>query len=368
MLKKLLAFSVLCTPLYVLAQEGPEPYNWANALTLESLTNLQGGLDTGTRNLANLDLTVSVDTESAGWWSDGTLFVYVLGTYGKPPSELTGELQTLSNIQAYDNLTLYELWYQHSFANDAVKLLVGLHDYNSTFYSLESAGLFTLSSLGIGPEIAQVAPSIFPTTAAAIHLTLSHNDQYFLLAAYDGVPGDPAHPHGTQVKFNKSDGVLTAAEWGFASEKKYKLAIGGWKTSAEFENPINGSISDSNQGYYLIGEQYLTDNLAVFFQYGSADKDKNQLEIYSGVGMTYSELWAAEDAIGLGYARVQNSANFLNVNPELLSAESVVELTYFRPVMDKVGIQTSLYYVEHPSMDAELNDSVALGLRLYIDL
>lgn len=369
MLNKLLAFFVLCTAsLYVLAQEEPEPYTWANVLTLESLTNLQGGVETGTRNLANLDLSLSVDTAAAGWWNNGTVFMYVLGTYGKPPSELTGEAQTLSNIEAYDNLSLYEFWYEHSFAEGGVKLLVGLHDYNSTFYSLESSGLFTLSSLGIGPEIAQIGPSIFPTTAAAVHLTLSHNDQYFLLAAYDGVPGDPEHPHGTQVKFKKTDGVLTAAEWGFASEKEYKLALGGWKTSAEVENPIDASVSDSNQGYYVIGEKYLSEKLALFFQYGYADKAKNQLETYSGAGVTYSELFAQEDSIGLGYARAQNSSEFLEVNPDFLSAESVFELSYFRPVMEKLSVQTSVYYVEHPGMAAELDNTYAFGLRLYIEL
>lgn len=369
MLKKLLVVFVLCvTSLNGFAEDDPAPYLWANVLTLESLSNLQGGIETGTRNLANLDLSLLVDTEAAGWWGKGTVFVYVLGTYGKPPSDLTGELQTLSNIQAYNNLTLYEFWYQHSFADGDVKLLFGLHDYNSTFYSLNSSALFTLSSLGIGPELAQVGPSIFPTTATAVHLTLSHKDQYFLLAVYDGVPGDPAHPHGTHVVYDKTDGLLTAAEWGFASEKKYKLAVGGWKTTAEVENPIDGSIGNSNQGYYLIGEKYFTENLAVFFQYGYADKEKNQLEIYSGAGITYSDLWAKEDSIGVGYARAQNSTEFLNANPDLLSAESVVELTYFRPIMEKVSVQASLYYVEHPSMAAELDNSLALGVRLYIEL
>lgn len=369
MLKQLLVVFVLCTTsLGAFAEDEPVPYLWANALTLESLSNLQGGIATGTRNLANLDLSVSVNTDAAGWWNDGTLFVYVLGTYGRPPSSLTGELQTLSNIEAYNNLTLYEFWYQHSFVDGAVKLLFGLHDYNSTFYSLDSSAIFTLSSLGIGPEIAQVGPSIFPTTATAVHLTLSHNDQYFLLAVYDGVPGDPEHPHGTHVVYNKTDGLLTAAEWGFASEKKYKLALGGWRTTAEVENPIDGSITKSNQGYYLIGEKYFNENLAVFFQYGSADKDKNQLEAYSGAGVTYSDLWVKEDSIGLGYARAKNSTEFLKANPDLLTAESVVELTYFRPLMEKLNVQASVYYVEHPSMAPDVENSLAFGVRLYIEL
>ena len=368
MLKKLAVLSLLYVASSHVFAEDVEPYTWSNVLTLESLTNLQGGNKTGTRNLANLDLSLSVDTQSAGWWNDGTLFVYVLGTHGKPPSDLTGELQTLSNIEAYNNLTLYEFWYQQSFVEGAIKLLVGLHDYNSTFYSLDSAGLFALSSLGIGPDIAQIGPSIFPTTSAAIHLNLSHNDQYFLVAAYDGVPGDPEHRHGTHIVFKKSDGILTAVEWGFANEGNYKFGLGGWHTSAEVESPIDGNLIDKNVGYYVIGEKYLHEKLAVFFQYGRADKDKNQLSSYAGAGITYNELWVDDDEIGLGYARATNSSAFLNENPDLLSAETVVELTYARPLMEKLNFQTSIYYVENPSMDPEVDNSVALGVRLYIEL
>lgn len=367
MLKRILSISALCIfPLVTFAEE-TAPYTWTHVLTVESLSNLQGGIDKGTRNLANLDLTLSVDTEAAGWWNSGTLFVYVLGNYGKPPSELTGELQTLSNIEAENNLKVYEFWYQHSFAEGAVKLLLGLHDYNSTFYSLDTAGLFSLSALGVGPEIAQVTPSIFPTTATAVHLTLTHNNQYFLLAVYDGIPGDPSHPRGTHIKFGKHDGLLVATEWGFANEKNYKIALGGWKHTAEVENPIDGNLSDSNHGFYVIGEKYLTESLAVFFQYGHADGHKNQLETYTGLGVVYKNFAVDEDEIGLGYAKAKNSSEFLKANIDLLSAETVVELSYYRPVMEKISVQASLYSVMHPSMSPDLNNSVALGLRAYFE-
>jgi len=368
MLKKLLVLPVFFAISPKLMAEETLPYTWVHALTVESLSNLHGGLETGTRNLANLDLTLSVNTHAAGWWDNGTLFVYVLGNYGKPPSELTGELQTLSNIEADNNLKIYEFWYQHNFEDGAVKLLVGLHDYNSTFYSLDAAGVFSLSSFGVGPDIAQVTPSIFPTTATAVHLTLTHNDQYFLLAAYDGIPGDPAHPHGTHIKFGHDDGLLVATEWGFAHEQDYKIGLGGWRHTASVENPVDGSLMDSNSGYYVIGEKYFDEHWSAFFQYGHADGRKNQLGTYTGVGVTYKNLLVEEDEIGLGYARAENSTEFLAANPDLLSAETVTEFTYYHPVSTKVSVQASLYSVAHPSMAPELNNSVALGLRLYIEL
>lgn len=367
MLKQLLPIFLLSTLSFKSFAQDSEPYAWTHALTLESISNLDGGIKTGTRNLTNLDLTLSINTQAADWWDNGTVFIYVLGNYGKPPSELTGELQTLSNIEAENNIKIYELWYQHSFADGAIKVLMGLHDYNSTFYSLESSGLFNESAFGIGPDTSQVTPSIFPTTATTLHLTLTHDEQYFLLAIYDGVPGDPNHPRGTRIKFGAHDGVLTAAEWGFAKERDYKIGLGGWQQTTKVENPIDGSLIDSNNGFYVIGEKYFTENLAVFFQYGHADASKNQLENYFGMGATYKNFLVEEAIIGLGYARSKNSEAFIKANPGLLSAESVVELSYFIPLIESVAMQTSLYSVKNPSMQPDLDNSLALGVRFYID-
>jgi len=368
MLKKILVTSLLLSflPLHAFAEPSPA-YEWSNALTLESVTNLDGGVAEGTRSLANLDLTLAIDTQAAGWWENGAVFIYVLGNYGKAPSDLTGDLQTISNIQTDNNLKLYEFWYEHSFVDGAVKLLAGLHDYNSTFYSLESAGLFTTSSFGIGPDAAQVGPSIFSTTSTAIHLTLSGEHQYLLLATYDGVAGDPDHPRGTHIKFKKTDGLFNAIEWGIQYENSYKLAVGAWQHTAEVENPVDGSISDSNSGFYLIGEKYLTENLAIFLQYGGADSDKNQLEKYIGAGVTLSNAWVDEDVIGLAYASAQNGSPFLQMNADLLSRENILELSYLRPVTSAVSVQASLYTIDNPSMAPDIDSALALGLRAYIE-
>lgn len=368
MLKKILVASLLLPfmPLNALA-EPSQAYQWANALTFESVTNLDGGVAEGTRNLANVDVTLAVDTQAAGWWENGTAFVYVLGNYGKPPSDLVGDLQTISNIQTDNNLKLYEFWYEHSFAKGAVKVLAGLHDYNSTFYSLESAGLFTTSSFGIGPEAAQVGPSIFSTTSTAIHITLAGEHHYLLLASYDGVAGDPDHPRGTHIKFKKTDGLFNAIEWGVQYEGSYKLAVGAWQHTAEVDNPVDGNFSDANSGFYLIGEKYVGENIAAFFQYGRADADKNQLETYLGAGVTFSNAWIDEDAIGLAYASAQNGSPFLRMNVDVLSKENIVELSYLCPVTSALSVQTSLYAIKNPSMSPNVDDALALGLRAYIE-
>jgi porin len=369
MRKLLLACISCCCVSMVGAEEidAPQAYTWNTALTLEAVSNLQGGVAKGTKTLANFDATLAVDTEAAGWWSHGTWFVYALGDYGKNPSDNSGDLQTLSNIATDNAFKIYEFWYQHRFANDAIKLLFGLHDYNSTFYSLASAGLFTMASFGIGPDTSQVTPSIFSTTSTALHLTLQGEHFYGLFAVYDGVPGDPDNPRGTHIQFNKGDGLFKAAEVGVAEEKKYKFAVGAWQKTTQEERAVDGELSTKNSGFYLIGEKNISDNVAAFFQYGRADDTKNQLDEYWGAGLTYANLIVNEDAVGLGAARAHNGLPFLRENPELEASETVWELTYFSPLVEHLNAQTSLYYVKNPSMMPSVDNAVALGLRLYIE-
>jgi porin len=341
-------------------------YVWENALTLEAIHNLSGGIEKGSAELANLDITLAIDSEAAGWWQNGNLFVYVLGDYGRDPAEFTGGVQGTSNIAADDAIKIYEFWYQHSFIDDSVKLLTGLHDYNSTFYSLESAGLFNHPSFGIGPDTSQATPSIFPTTAWTLHLTLNFDAFYLLTAVYDGVPGNPENPRGTHIKFDSGDGLFKAIEMGVSEESRYKIALGYWSLSAEVENPVDASLIDSNSGIYLIGEKYLLQNLAVFFQFGQADEDTNQIGRYYGGGIVYSNAIKEGDALGLAVAKVENGDGFMVLNPLLLESETALELSYSYPWSDAISSQLSVYQIQNPDMDPTLDDALALGARLVL--
>lgn len=342
-------------------------YSWGGALTLESVTNVDGGVKKGSRELANLDITLAINTEAANWWSGGEWFIYVLGDTGKNPSEYTGDLQGVSNIATDESLKLYEFWYQHYFADDSVKVLFGLHDYNSTFYSLAAAGLYSHPSFGIGPDTSQVGPSIFSTTAMALHLTYQGESQYLLVAVYDGIPGDPDNPRGTHIQFNQGDGLFSAVEWGWANDSQDKIAVGAWQHTAEVENPVDGSANNDNTGAYLIAEKNINDVAGIFLQWGWADDLYNQLEYYAGAGITFNSFWLEGDGFGLAVAHARNGDPYLATHRELERAETAWELSYFAPVIDHLSVQASLYYIQNPSMDKSLDDALAMGARLYIE-
>lgn len=367
--KSLLFAIILGEAVFAHADEDAEPaaYALAGALTLESVTNLEGGAKEGTRELANLDITLAIDTGQANWWNNGEWFVYVLGDTGKDPSEYTGDVQGISNIATDEALKIYEFWYQHSFADGSIKVLFGLHDYNSTFYSLDASGLYSHPSFGIGPDTSQVGPSIFSTTSTALHFTFQGEHQYLLVAVYDGIPGDPDNPRGTHIQFNNGDGLFSAAEWGWANDTHDKIAIGTWQQTAEVENPVNGNINDDNTGVYVIAEKNINDVAGIFLQLGRADDLYNQLEYYAGTGITFNSFWINGDGFGLAVAHARNGDPYLANNEDTERAETAWELSYFSPIVDHLSAQASLYYIQNPSMDKTLDDAVALGARIYIE-
>lgn len=233
----------------------------------EFVANVSGGAEEDEAFLTNVDLTLEIDTARAGLWLGGTVFLYLLDNRGQAPTSFVGDMQGTSNIEAESTLKLYEAWYEHAIANGRAAILGGLHDYNGEFYALENSAVFLNSSFGVGPEVAQMGPSIFPTTSLAVRLRYQPNESWYALAAaYDGVPGHPSDPRGTHIILRKEDGIFYAAEVGKTNvtETDYsKWAVGVWVLDRDFTD-VTGNARTLNHGAYLIGERTLTDSLGGF--------------------------------------------------------------------------------------------------------
>lgn len=355
-------------------------------LTSDFLYNTRGGNEEDGTILGNFDLTFEIDTAKARWWENGTFFIYLLGNFNSngPMTEITGDLQTTSNIEADETFKLYEIWYEHRFAADRVSLLVGLHDFNSEFDVLEYAGLFINSSFGISPDMSQNGPSIFPSTALALRVKAQPTDSSYLMAAiYDGVPGDPGDPPKTAVILDDKDGVFAALELGVTGGEAgqndyYKLATGGWIHTAEVEN-FNGQVHSYNRGIYLIGEKMLYaedqngQGLGGFFQLGIADDDLNQIATYWGAGLHYTGLLPGRDSdiIGLAVAHAESGDEFLRYSETTLGndvehSETAIELTYRSEVTPWLAVQPNAQYVLNPNMDEAVDDALQVGVRLEV--
>ena len=332
-------------------------------LTLDSVSNIKGGIKQKTGYLENIDLTMSVDTQKADLWNSGTLFIYFLNDTGDDPSSFVGDTQGSNNIESYDTFKLYEAWYEHTI--DEISILFGLHNYNSEFYVLDSAGLLLGSSFGIGPEVSQVNPSISPTTSLAFRVLWQNNDGIFIRSAiYDGVPGDPDDKNGTHIILRQEDGLFYSIESGKKSDN-FKIAAGVWYHTAEVID-FKGDTCDANGGYYAIGEFFVGGNNSLFFQAGHAMSDKNAIDNYLGLGWHTSKLFSKSDEVGFGLARAMSSDINIKKN-NLEDAETAYELTYAYKFNDILTMQSSFQYIQNPSMSKSIEDAVVLSIRSTIN-
>jgi len=328
-----------------------------------------GGADHGTAFLSNLDLLFDFDLQRAGLWDGGRAWLYLLDNRGDEPTALVGDLQATSNIEADSTFKVYEAYYEHSFLAGRASILAGLHDYSSEFYVVDSAAPFLHSSLGIGPELSQLPPSIFPTTSLAARLRLEPVEDFYLqYAVYDGVPGNPRDVHGTHVLLSSDDGLLHALEVGrqASADGRYdKIALGAWYLDQDADD-YSGTRRSSNSGAYLIAERTVAAGLTCFAQLGFAANDRNQVGEYYGAGVHWTGFSTArpDDVLGLAVAHARNADRYRRFDPTLSAAETAVELTWRAQLRPWLAVQPDVQYVVDPGMNRGLDDALVFSLRL----
>lgn len=357
--------------------------------TGEIFGNLSGGLETGKKYMANIDLTLTVDTEKAGWWGGGTFFVYSLNNHGGDFSgELVGDLQTVSNIEAGDHWRLYEIWYEQNLFDGAFSILLGQHDLNSEFDVTEYGGLFLDSSFGIEPDIsANVPVSIFPVATPAVRVKLLPNEAFYIQAAvYDGDPGDQdLNNNGLEFRLTSDEGFMSIYEMGYSIAQNslpgtYKL--GGWYHTKKFDDvsatdaagdPVQRS---GNYGIYFLADQMVwseqdgsNQGLGLFVQIGGAPDDRNTVDFYIGGGLNYHGLCPNrdEDDFGIAVAHASISDKMVDAGAGTLeSAETTLEITYLANITPWFSVQPDFQYIINPSADPALKNATVAGLRFGI--
>jgi len=176
--------------------------------------------------------------------------------------------------------------------------------------------------------------------------------------AAEPVPGGPAHPGRTALKFGRDDGALLALEAGRAAGSFRKLALGAWAYPADFA---------------AIGEASLVErvaqNVGGWLRAGVADDQFNDFRGDVGAGVSAAGLVPGrpDDQLAFAVASVQGGAPWRDaqalagapVDPR----ETTVELTWRMPVNDWLTLQPDFQCVINPGLSAELDHAVVADLR-----
>ncbi len=379
--------------------------------TADLAANISGGVRRDVVYLDNVDVTLSVDGAALGWGDGTTLFLYGLGNQGGSITELVGDAQGTSNIEAPTSWRLYEAWIEKLLFSHRLSALVGLYDVSSEFDVIHNAAMFIHGSPGTGPDFSQSGtngPSIFPFTSLGGRVRLSLSDRFIVKAAVlDGVPGNPDKPRGTHVVLDHEDGLLfvgeavalvggvvrmerrTAARRLVARNADIpdydaRVAIGGWTYTTALpeivdpRRPGPAPLSNDSRGAYIFGEwnamREPTDRhqgLSVFARAGVANDRVNRFGSYVGFGAVYTGLIADRDSdhLGVSIAIANNGGPYesaLGSVTRLTSNEAAIEATYLAHVTDWLALQASLQYVINPNTDADIDNALVPILRVQI--
>lgn len=361
------------------------------ALQLVYKADILAGLGGGYRNqigyLGNLDVKITVAGERAFGLGGATLFAHLLHNHGAKPNKQIGTLQGVDNIEVGTNTgKVLQLWYQQQLLDDRLSLLVGLYDLNTEFYVTDSSSVFVHPALGAGSELAQTGangPSIFPTTSVGLRVRANLSEAAYAQAVVlDGVPGNPANPRGTHIRFDRGDGALWAVETGYRpapSEGELevtKLAAGHWRYARRFNDQLDvdqdgAPVKRKNYGFYLLAERTLWRDaadaqrgLTAFVRYGAATPAVNPIDRALALGAVYQGLLPSrgQDTLGFAIAAARTSAKFRSSAEPAMRREIAYELTYRAPVNAWLAIQPELQHIR--SADSGAAPATLASVRL----
>jgi porin len=180
----------------------------------ELVGDVAGGTRRGATFTGAAGVQVTILPQQLVGWRGARLFAFVLGTHGGAPSDLVGDVQGVSDLQAPPAVRLEEMWLQQNLLANRLSWLVGRYDLNSEFHRLQSGGLFVNSSFGVGAEFSQsgvAGPSIYPNTAVGTRVDFKPSRNVVgRVAVLDGVPVD--RPGGGIRLFGPGDGALLVGE------------------------------------------------------------------------------------------------------------------------------------------------------------
>ena len=299
----------------------------------------------------------------SGLYNNGTLF----------SSDLVGDLQVASNIEAEEAWRFFEAWYE--FGNQHWSVLTGLYDLNSEFDINRAGALFLQSSHGIGADIGQSGrngPGIFPVSALALRGSVSIGSGRLSAAVLDGVPGDADDPSSNRIRLNSDEGALLIAEFSQAVNASARAWGGYWAYTKRLERPFETGAPAVSDGWYLGMEGCLESSIGPvewFVRYGRAAADVNVFTDYAGAGLVMRLPLATrpDDRVGLAVASAGAGEPYRRslerAGSATQSRETAWELTYRSVLGDHLSLQPNIQYVRHPAALADVDDALVVGLR-----
>ena len=356
-------------------------------LIIDSAQNWQGGLSTNGSSLGHLlEIGIELDLQTIADIENATLAVAFQNQHGSFATEDAGDFQETSNILADGRTQIAELYYQQTFADGFIRLLVGKRDANVEFAYVDHGAAFQNSSFGLSPTLFVLPTYPDPATGAVLFLypgDLDNDDTlaYAGAGVFDGALQEdvPTGSRGPKTLFDDPADLFLIGEfglsWGNADTQKLpgRFAVGVWAHTGTFEE-FDGGDQDGTEGFYLLLDQLIhredpddPDNeqgFGFFFQYGWADPDVSEVEHHVGAGIQVVGLLQGRDediaGIGITYVQLSDDAGFDE------DQEVTIEGFYLQRLAPFLSIQNDLQYIMDPG-GSDRKDALVSTTRAIIE-
>ncbi len=368
----------------------------------ELFSNLSGGRRRGTVFEGLAEGAAELDLERlSGGWKNAMLRVSGIFPHGASPSgRLIGDVQTVSNIDAYDSVALYELWLNQTFWDGGVSVRVGQLLADTEFAHTERGGGLLNGTFGwpafISANTRNTGPA-YSRAAPGVRIRWEPAAGFFAQGAvYDGDTADRddgrpgGNPHGVNFRLSGHQGTFALGEIGWKRPPPadangtndtwlagaYKVGV--WLHTAEFEGFSSSRRQfGHNHGLYLAAEQTIVretagsdQGLGAFARVGLAPSDRNFVTVGWDAGLQYVGLIPGRDddaltlgVAGIGISRDVRRAERLAGADYLSDREVTIELTYQCRVRPWFSLQPDLQWIHHPGASRAHDDALAVGLR-----
>ncbi len=339
--------------------------------THDASSVLSGGARRGSASRGLFMGEMSVDLSQAHL-KGTTAFVSYAAMRGSNGSDLAGDIQSFSNVDADPFGHVYEAWIEQVAANGAIRLKVGRVDANTEYAVVAPAGEFINASAGFSPTI--LGLPTYPDPEASVNLFITPASWLTISAGAFAGTFDPGTMGATRVQDRFSIGEIATGWDHVGNAGAGKLAVGAWHHSGMAAR-FDGGFTKGADGWWASAEQCVSGQdasddtpatgIQLFGKYGAAPEMLSVFRQHVMAGFVFNGGFrsGSPDALGLAFTHVDLSGIADAATP---LDETSVEFFYRVNVLGSVTLRPNVQYVVHPSGDPTRANAVVATLRTAI--
>lgn len=360
---------------------------WKFIYVGEGFENFSGGLRQGGIYEGTAKFGVGVNLDKLLGWEGATFYANVLLPHGSSLTQkFTGDFNVVSNIDTYDSLRLYKLWFQQNLDGGKWSIRVGQIAADKECFVSDNSSLYFNNAFGTFPVFSANVPGpIFPLSSPGLRVRWAPSQAFSVVAMlFSGDVGTPAdNPHNTDWQLHGHNGALSLVEMAYKTHQGDNdpglpgtFKLGGFYDSKSFADQATGMAHHGDYGMYAMADQVLyrestldkdeARGLSAFLRVGLAPQtDRNVVTLDSEAGLNYAGLLPSrpKDLTGIAFAFTRLGDPYVRANDGSSHHEAIIELTHLVVLSDHFSLQPDFQYIVNPGGVGGLRNAFAGGLR-----